>query len=113
MQTFSKPAEKDTEAITQQHLREFLDELSAMQNAMEQKLPGLSGQLIKLNDLLRTYPETVALLRPEDIGLLMRGVIQESKVQFSMAKVAGRGAAKKDLINKLNTGSVSLDDIKF
>ena len=106
-----QPATDD--ALNKQHLEEFQRELTAMVNAMENKLPGLSQQLQKMNDLLRTYPETVALLTPEEIGQLTKGVIQESRVQFTLANVGGRKSAGTDLLKKLNAGSIDLGSIKF
>lgn len=109
----AKHSEEEIDAVAKGILDRFTAELNAMTNALENRLPGLSGQLVKINDLLRTYPDTVALLRPEQIGELMRGVIQESKQQFTMASVVGRGSAAKDLIKKINSGSFDPSKIQF
>lgn len=103
----------NNDALNKQHLEEFQRELVAMTNAMENKLPGLSQQLQKMNDLLRTYPETVALLTPEEIGALTKGVIQESRVQFTLANLGGRKSAGTDLLKKLNSGTIDLSKIQF
>lgn len=104
---------EEIDAVQAGIVARFTQELDAMTNALEQRLPGLSGQLIKINDLLRSYPETVAMLRPEQIGQLMRGVIQESKQQFTIAAVAGRGNAGKDLIKKINSANFDPSKIQF
>ncbi len=104
---------EDIDAVQQGVLARFTSELDAMTNALEARLPGLSGQLSKINDLLRSYPDCVALLTPAQIGQMMKGVIQESKQQFTMASVAGRGSATKDLIKKINSGSFDPSKIQF
>lgn len=102
------------EVLDQENLKKFQHELQLMTHALEQKLPGLSQQLQKMNDLLRQYPETVALLTPEEIGGMMKGVIQESKVQFALGSTgATRGAAKSDIFKKINSASFDPSQIKF
>lgn len=101
------------EALDKQHLEEFQRELAAMLNALENRLPGLAQQNLKINNLLRQYPETVALLTPEEIGSMMRGVIQESKVQFTLANIGGRSGAKKDLIKQINSSGFDPSKISF
>lgn len=113
METNLTPSPELQDALNKQHLQEFQRELNAMTNAMEQKLPGLSQQLQKINDLLRTYPETVALLTPEEIGALTKGVIQESRIQFTLANVGGRKSAATDLLKKINSANFDPSKIQF
>lgn len=66
----------------QDALVQFQKELDLMTHTLEKRLPEFEVQLHKLNTLLRAQPELTHMLTEESIGQLMRGVIQDSNVQF-------------------------------
>jgi len=83
---FEKPIEED--------YSKFIEQLNAMSHSLEQRLPEFPGQLTRLNVLLLQRPELGNILSEEEIGALMKGVIANAGVQFTIGGKAGSSKAK-------------------
>ena len=93
---------KPVQLLGKEPLAKFQEILAEMTFALENKMPELPSQLNKINELIRQHPEICHMLSEDEIGAFMKGVIQESQVQFAVASVAGRGGAKKDPLKNVN-----------
>lgn len=71
----------------------FIELLNGMSYSLEQRLPEFPGQLTRINVLLLERPELGNILSEEEIGVLMKGVIANAGVQFTIGSKA-KGATK-------------------
>lgn len=78
----------------QDKLDEVRKQLALLDHALEQRLPDHATQLAKINAMLRSQPELGAIMLDEDIHILMKSVIADHGVQFSIGS-KGKGATKK------------------
>lgn len=71
----------------------FITQLNAMAHSLEQRLPEFPTQLTRINILLLERPELGNILNEEEIGQLMKGVIANAGVQFTIGGKA-KGSTK-------------------
>lgn len=83
---FERPIEED--------YGKFVESLNQMSHSMEQRLPDFANQLSRINMLLLQRPELGNILSEEEIGQLMKGVIANAGVQFTIGGKAGSSKAK-------------------
>lgn len=73
-------------------LHQRIDELSAALLARHPTMPTL---LREIHKTLRTYPEQVTVLEPEEIQAIIEGLKIQTKTSFTAGIVSGKGAGAK------------------
>ncbi len=76
------PQAQQPDKLSPQITAQFEQELASLSAALEQKLPGFKEYLIKIDRILKSYPEITYLLKEEQIGIIVSGLKQEADIQF-------------------------------
>lgn len=87
--------EEKVELLSPEKVAMFENELLLLQDNLEKNLPGYKDVLKKIDKILKANPEITYVLKPEQIGLITKGLIKEADLQLFMKETKTRGSNKK------------------
>lgn len=87
--------EEKVELLAPEKVAMFENELLLLQDNLEKNLPGYKDVLKKIDKILKANPEITYVLKPEQIGLITKGLIKEADLQLFMKETKTRGSNKK------------------
>lgn len=75
------------------------EKVASLQDALLTKHPRLPTLLHEIHECLKTYPEQVTLLAPEEICTIVNGLQKQTGVEFALA--AQKGSGTKNAVAKI------------
>lgn len=88
--------EEKVELLAPEKVQAFEQELTLLSQNLEQNLPDYKNSLRKIDKILKANPEITYVLKPEQIGLITKGLIKEADLTLFMKETKTKASKKLD-----------------
>jgi len=70
------------------------EEIAKLEELMLAKRPEMGEALARIHQTLQTYPENVTLLKPEEVGIVIRSLTEVSQIELVKRAVSSSKGTK-------------------